>query len=64
MQDTTQPKPGDREPAMKKAIDETAQPVTPTSPIVDPGVPVGPNDGPNLTSGPGAGGSETKPPQK
>jgi hypothetical protein len=41
--------PGNREPSMEKALDETRQPITPNSPIVDPGKPVGPNDGPVLT---------------
>lgn len=31
------PVPGNREPAMEKALEETRQPITPDSPVVDPG---------------------------
>jgi hypothetical protein len=50
--DTAKPGvPGNREPSMEKALEETRQPITPGSPVVDPGKPVGPNDGPVLTDG-------------
>jgi len=46
--------PGNREPSIEKAIDDTKRPLRPTDPILDPGKPVGPNDGPMHSPDPSA----------
>ena len=62
MTPTQGPVPGNREPQMQEAIEETRKTITGADPMVDPGLPVGPNDGPTITTGtekgaPGASGA-------
>jgi len=49
--------PGNRQPSIDKAIQETSRTLAPADPIVDPGKPVGPNEGPTLTDGNESGAS-------
>ncbi len=55
------PIPGNREPQMQAAIEETRKTITGANPIVDPEAPVGPNDGPELTRGTEQGAPGTQP---